>query len=331
MEKTISIIVPVYNAEKTLARCVRSLMAQTYRNLEILLVNDGSRDQSPAICQRFAQEDGRIRVIDKPNGGVSSARNAGLDAARGDYVMFCDSDDWVEPDWCESMVSLCGPGDMVICEIDRNGQIAEHDVEQEDAPRNKILHYPLLASSPVNKLFDTAVIRQSGLRFREGLYVGEDLCFVLAYLCLIGGKLRFLFRGLYHYDLSTEGSLSKRVPSPEQIDTFYQLMTASMRTLGATDPQSMDNRDNGHVNWHFERLLEQTAQHTELSLTQKMRIAGNVSRLESFRQCCGSLRQDRNPVYLWAYHSGRARLLMAFQLLRQRKQKLQKAPGIPLK
>ena len=194
MEKTISIIVPVYNAEKTLERCVRSLMAQTYGNIEILLVNDGSRDQSPAICQRFAQEDGRIRVIDKPNGGVSSARNAGLDAARGEYLMFCDSDDWVEPDWCESMVSLCGPGDMVICEIDRNGQIAEHDVEQEDAPRNKILHYPLLASSPVNKLFDTAVIRQSGLRFREGLYVGEDLCFVLAYLCLIGGKLRFLFR-----------------------------------------------------------------------------------------------------------------------------------------
>ena len=112
MEKIVSIIVPVYNAEKTLERCVRSLMAQTLRSIEIILVNDGSRDQSLAICQRLAQEDGRIRLIDKPNGGVSSARNAGLDVARGDYVMFCDSDDWVEPDWCESMVSLFSPGGL---------------------------------------------------------------------------------------------------------------------------------------------------------------------------------------------------------------------------
>ena len=90
MEKAVSIIVPVYNAEKTLERCVRSLMAQTLRSIEIIRVNDGSPDRSPEICRQLASEDGRIRVIDKPNGGVSSARNAGLDAARGEYVMFCD-------------------------------------------------------------------------------------------------------------------------------------------------------------------------------------------------------------------------------------------------
>lgn len=320
MEMTVSIIVPVYNVENTLERCVRSLMAQTLRSIEIILVNDGSPDRSPEICRQLASEDGRIRVIDKPNGGVSSARNAGLDAARGKYVMFCDSDDWVEPDWCESMVSLCGSGDMVICEIDRADLKTEHAMWQEDAPRNQILHYPLLASSPVNKLYDTSVIRQSGLRFREGLYVGEDLCFVLDYLCRIDGKLRFLFRGLYHYDVSTEGSLSKRVPTPEQIDTLYQLMTISMRTLEATDPQSIDNRNNGHINWHFERFLEQTAQRKDLAIPKKIRIAGMVSSLESFRQCCGSLRQDRNPLYLWLYHTGRTRLLMVFLLLREIKQ-----------
>ena len=228
MEKTVSIIVPVYNAEKTLERCVRSLMAQTYGNIEILLVNDGSRDQSPAICQRFAQEDGRIRVIDKPNGGVSSARNTGLDAARGDYVMFCDSDDWVEPDWCESMVSLCGPGDMVICEIARADLETEHDAETEDAERRELLHYPLLACSPVNKIYARDVIQREMLRFRGNLSLGEDFCFVLAYLCQIDGKLRFLYRPLYHYDVSTEGSLSKKAPSLEQCDTFCQLVTASM-------------------------------------------------------------------------------------------------------
>ena len=325
MEKTVSIIVPVYNAEKTLARCVRSLMAQTYRNLEILLVNDGSRDQSPAICQRFAQEDGRIRVIDKPNGGVSSARNAGLDAARGDFVMFCDSDDWVEPDWCESMVSLCGPGDMVICEIARADLETEHDAETEDAERRELLHYPLLACSLWNKLFLRPAIEEAGLRFHEKLRLGEDLCFVLAYLCQINGKLRFLYRPLYHYDVSTEGSLSKKAPSLEQCDTFCQLITASMQTLGATDPRSVSLRDKMVIH-HFERFLEQTAQSTELSLREKFRIAAEAGKLKSFRACCGGFWEDRNPVYLRLLRTGRTKLLMVFLLLRQIKQKIRKQP-----
>lgn len=325
MEKTISIIVPVYNAEKTLARCVRSLMAQTYRNLEILLVNDGSRDQSPAICQRFAQEDGRIRVIDKPNGGVSSARNAGLDAARGDFVMFCDSDDWVEPDWCESMVSLCGPEDMVICESDRADLKTEHDADTEDAERRELLHYPILACSLWNKLFLRPAIEQAGLRFDEKLRLGEDFCFVLAYLCQIDGKLRFLYRPLYHYDVSTEGSLSKKAPSLEQCDTFCQLITASMQTLGATDPRSVSLRDKMVIH-HFERFLEQTAQSTELPLREKFRIAAEAGKLKSFRACCGGFWEDRNPVYLRLLRTGRTKLLMVFLLLRQIKQKIRKQP-----
>ena len=325
MEKTISIIVPVYNAEKTLARCVRSLMAQTYRNLEILLVNDGSRDQSPAICQRFAQEDGRIRVIDKPNGGVSSARNAGLDAARGDFVMFCDSDDWVEPDWCESMVSLCGPEDMVICESDRADLKTEHDADTEDAERRELLHYPILACSLWNKLFLRPAIEQAGLRFDEKLRLGEDFCFVLAYLCQIDGKLRFLYRPLYHYDVSTEGSLSKKAPSLEQCDTFCELIRASMQTLGATDRRSVSLRDKMVIH-HFERFLEQTAQSTELSLREKFRIAAEAGKLKSFRACCGGFWEDRNPVYLRLLRTGRTKLLMVFLLLRQIKQKIRKQP-----
>ena len=104
MEKLISIIVPVYNAERTLHRCVTSLVEQIYPNIEILLVNDGSKDASLEMCRGYERQDSRIRVIDKPNGGVSSARNAGLDVARGEYIMFCDSDDWVSPLWCEHMV-----------------------------------------------------------------------------------------------------------------------------------------------------------------------------------------------------------------------------------
>ncbi len=102
----ISIIVPVYSVEEYLERCVRSLMAQTYENLEIILVDDGSPDNCGALCDGFAKEDSRLVVIHKENGGLSSARNAGVDIARGEYLGFVDSDDWMEPDAYEALVKL---------------------------------------------------------------------------------------------------------------------------------------------------------------------------------------------------------------------------------
>ena len=100
----VSVIVPVYNVEKYLARCVESILSQTYRNLEIILVDDGAKDTSGSICDDFAATDSRVRVIHKENGGLSSARNAGIDAAQGEYLEFVDSDDWIEPDAVESLL-----------------------------------------------------------------------------------------------------------------------------------------------------------------------------------------------------------------------------------
>ena len=103
---TISIIVPIYKVEAYLDRCVKSIQEQTYSNLEIILVDDGSPDSCPKMCERYAKEDSRIRVIHKPNGGLSDARNAGIEVASGDYIMFVDSDDYIEPDACERLVSF---------------------------------------------------------------------------------------------------------------------------------------------------------------------------------------------------------------------------------
>lgn len=105
-EVLLSVIVPVYNVEAFLPRCVDSLLRQTYRNLEILLVDDGSPDSSGRICDDYAEKDSRIRVIHKENGGLSSARNAGLDIAAGEYIAFLDSDDWIEPEAYETMLGL---------------------------------------------------------------------------------------------------------------------------------------------------------------------------------------------------------------------------------
>ncbi len=105
MQGKISIIVPVYKVENELDRCVQSLMKQTYKNIEIILVDDGSPDQCPKLCEQYAKEDERIRVIHKKNGGLSDARNAGLNLARGEYVLYVDSDDYIEVDSCERLIN----------------------------------------------------------------------------------------------------------------------------------------------------------------------------------------------------------------------------------
>ena len=102
----ISVIVPVYNVESFLIRCISSIREQTYRNLEILLIDDGSEDASGEICDTLAKEDSRISVIHKQNAGLSSARNVGLDNAKGEYISFIDSDDWVMKNYFENMLNM---------------------------------------------------------------------------------------------------------------------------------------------------------------------------------------------------------------------------------
>lgn len=101
----VSIIVPIYKVEKELDRCVRSLLGQTYKNIEIILINDGSPDFCPQLCEKYARKDRRIKVVHKENGGLSSARNRGLEVAEGQYISFVDGDDWVEPDFIEALIN----------------------------------------------------------------------------------------------------------------------------------------------------------------------------------------------------------------------------------
>lgn len=119
----ISVIVPVYKVEKYLARCVESIRSQTHENLEIILVNDGSPDRCGEMCDALAAEDSRIRVVHKENGGLSSARNAGLDVMTGDYVGFVDSDDWIEPDMYGTLLRLISTSGLRIAAC---GMVADH-------------------------------------------------------------------------------------------------------------------------------------------------------------------------------------------------------------
>lgn len=202
----ISIIVPVYNSEKTLSRCVKSLQAQTETELEILLVDDGSTDGSGDLCDAFAQADKRIQVIHKENNGVSSARNAGIRKAQGDYVQFVDSDDYVDPAYCRSMREALeqGGGRLAVCGY-------HHHYVGADVEKLPVREMDLLdlygggfLNMPWNKLF----LREGLGLFPEDLSLGEDLLFNLEYLrwCLGeagGGKkpswLLLVEKPLHHY------------------------------------------------------------------------------------------------------------------------------------
>ena len=113
----VSIIVPVYNTEKFLHRCIDSILTQTYTDFELLLIDDGSKDSSGTICDEYAAKDVRVRVFHKENGGVSSARNMGLDNARGEWITFVDSDDWIDDNYLEALYGACivSGSDIVFC------------------------------------------------------------------------------------------------------------------------------------------------------------------------------------------------------------------------
>lgn len=119
MEKLISIIVPVYNVEKYLQKCIESLLNQTYKNIEIILIDDGSTDKSGEICDRYAKTDERIRVVHKKNAGVAAARNDALDMVNGDYITFVDSDDFINEEYCEIFINTLvkNDADIAICQL----------------------------------------------------------------------------------------------------------------------------------------------------------------------------------------------------------------------
>lgn len=319
MEKLISIIVPVYNAERTLHRCVTSLVEQSYPNIEILLVNDGSKDASLEMCRGYERQDSRIRVIDKPNGGVSSARNAGLDVARGEYIMFCDSDDWVSPLWCEHMVRNHIPQNLTVCEIAWGGPDAEAKDQQLSeetiVERNRFLQFSFVMCPPWNKLFERTAIQKSDLRFSGDLRLGEDLIFVMEYLCNVQGQVRILPQRLYYYDTSTEGSLSKRSATMEQCDLFYHRLTAAMETLKATDEKCVYNRD-WHVMTQFENMLITTAENKGMSFWEKMKLAAAIEKMDSFYSCSGQVIQWGNWIYTGLFQRKSAKGIMLYLILR---------------
>ena len=229
MKPKISVIVPVYNTEKYLDRCIQSILAQTYIDFELLLINDGSIDSSGAICDKYAEQNSRVRVFHKKNGGVSSARNMGLDNAVGEWITFVDSDDWIEHNSFERLIEN-GDSDLIIASMcfEQSSHIGNFPVlgRLESNDLNSVLfanidHYSI--SSPCSKLFRSNIIQNNELRFNEKICFGEDSLFVKAYL-MNAQSIRCIRDLCYHYQDIGDNIYKKYSKSFEPVWLYYYEM-----------------------------------------------------------------------------------------------------------
>lgn len=209
----ISIIIPVYNAEKYLRRCIESVLTQSFTDFELILVNDGSKDKSPQICDEYASQDTRVRVIHKANGGVSAARNDGLDIAKGEYVTFIDSDDWVEREYLQSLYDKRSL-DFVIGSFIHEPSGKKRKINEYTFIGNKLKDYVnntyLTNGYPWGKLFKNKIIINNAIRFKN-IKVYEDLLFCLEYArhC---SSICCMSKAHYHYFNPVEKSVPEKFP-----------------------------------------------------------------------------------------------------------------------
>ena len=230
MDKSrLSIIIPVYNAEEYLDRCLHSIVDQDFTACEIILVDDGSTDSSPLICDRYSATDPRFRTLHKPNGGVSSARNAGLELAKGEYVMFLDSDDALLPYALDDMMDVLAGEDMVVAGYAVfMGGVPIRNVHPAVTYSYRTVEYPRffqdnlrrnceMLDAPWAKLFKRKAI--GSIRFNEGLHYAEDKLFVFNVMANCS-SIKTFAGDVYAYHMRP-GSLGSDISSDKHLQQLY--------------------------------------------------------------------------------------------------------------
>lgn len=222
MNPLISIIIPVYKVEKYLPKCIESILSQTFTNFELLLIDDGSPDNSGKICDKYQKKDSRIKVFHQSNKGVSAARNLGLNKANGEWIAFCDSDDWVEIDWLESYTNIILNNNF---DIIFQGYISENknkssthylkNSSQGYLDAIYLLEKEDLLGWTCCKILKRSIIQQHRIQFEESLSLSEDLLFTLKF-CIYANSLFVLPLAKYHY-VSHSDSLINKIYSYEEL------------------------------------------------------------------------------------------------------------------
>lgn len=234
MSPQISAIIPIYNAQNTLNQCIDSILNQTFTDWELLLIDDGSTDQSGELCDKYAAKDQRIKVVHKKNGGVSSARNTGLDHAKGNWITFVDSDDFIDTTFLDSLIKSQSY-DLYIAGIQFINSTTillppEKCIKIEDVTVLDNLLNKLYFTVPWGKVYRNDIIQQNNIRFNINLKIGEDTDFVLRYL-LYTNNIKLISKPLYHFLNDERGKITKYILSADEFITHTISIKKSLTTL----------------------------------------------------------------------------------------------------
>ena len=301
----ISVIVPVYKAEAFLEKCVGSILGQTFPNLELLLIDDGSPDNSGALCDRFAAADSRVRVFHKPNGGVSSARNLGLREARGDFIAFADSDDWLAPDALETFyyaavssgADTAGSPHMCVAPWGEErvepgalppglydaAAIREGIVDRLVGDR---LGRDVLNGFIWRFLFSRSIIREQNIAF-EGAYL-EDELFLLEYFCH-ARRLAIVDEPLYNYYWNAASATHKYMA--DYMEVFHGFMERKEALVRRYDLQRHSPRWRENSLWAglLIAVSNEYAPGNPVSFQEKQRRVRAYTELPEMRQAMAAL------------------------------------------
>lgn len=286
MEK-LSIIVPIYKVEKYLYKCIDSIIHQTYSNLEIILVDDGSPDHCGEICDQYAKKDSRIQVIHKENGGLSDARNAGIKVATGEFITFVDSDDSIALDMYETLMNLCTKyyADIAACNMayvfEKNQKIISDDTYElkELTPTQAysimIDYYGKLRMGVWNKIYHRSLFQ--GIFFPKGqLY--EDLA-IMYKIIFRANKVMYLSEAKYYY-LQRNDAITSQGYSEREYDR-YQFMNEMVNFIHKNAPEIYSNAISyKHINGY-------------LSIVNRM-IWGNVYDKNFIKKIQADIREEKN-------------------------------------
>ena len=326
----VSIIVPAYNCIESLECCVGSIRQQTYTNFELMLVDDGSTDGSGELCDKLAAEDTRIRVIHKPNGGVSSARNAGIDAATGGYITFCDSDDYLEPDYLEALIQAAESnpdcGHIWCCFQTVTGYQKENAAPNYTSAKSLLcytlqdymsLHEMWLDAEPWNKLYRTDIVQTAKVRFPEDLSLGDDWLFNLAYIdASANEKIVVVTKPLYNYMRGNDESLDSKYRK-DLLDIYRRLNDTCLSYLRKWKlPTEQIEKFYNSRFYLYEKVLRNTMRAPDKTKREKMKWNSTLLQSDEFKASLQTRKCFIHPLYLFAYRSGNfSNVLLADQMV----------------
>ena len=241
----VSVIVPVYNTEKYLSRCIDSILTQTFTNFELILVNDGSSDKSGIICDNYAQRDSRIIVIHKVNGGANKAREYGVKIARGEWITFVDSDDTIKSNYIEILFSnISNDIDIIIAKIDKIDYNFNGIISCEKY-RSYLIRgrFP----NPVCRLYRSRLFDRKTFEIPSQIIMGEDLLMNIRIAFNTNKKIKVINSVIYSYNINPESTSNTYISSIDYDDNFFKELISSI-------PYELSNSYNGDIFYHVYNL-----------------------------------------------------------------------------